>query len=84
MEEVAARDGYRSIKDPDMEGLGTGGKLGLFRSPEPNGEAAPAIFGVFPFAHHPHLPVILQNPAMQASAATHSLTNEERQDDFLP
>jgi len=30
-----------------MEGLGTGGKLGLFRSPEPNGEAAPAIFGVF-------------------------------------
>jgi hypothetical protein len=28
--------------------LATGGKLGLFRSPEPNGEAAPAIFGVFP------------------------------------
>jgi len=26
VEEVAARDGYRSIKDPDMEGLGTGGK----------------------------------------------------------
>jgi hypothetical protein len=24
------------------------GELGLFRSPEPNGEAAPAIFGVFP------------------------------------
>jgi hypothetical protein len=30
-----------------MEGLGTGGRLGLFRSPEPNGEAAPAIFGIF-------------------------------------
>jgi hypothetical protein len=26
VEEVAARDGYRSLKDPDMEGLGTGGK----------------------------------------------------------
>jgi len=25
--------------------LATGGKLGSFRSPEPNGEAAPAIFG---------------------------------------
>lgn len=58
--------------------MAPGGKLRLFRSPEPNGEAAPAIFGVFPFAHHPHLPVILQNPAIQASAATHSLTQEER------
>jgi hypothetical protein len=72
------------LKIPTWKALAPGGKLRLFRSPEPNGEAAPAIFGVFPFAHHPHLPVILQNPAMQASAATHSLTNEERQDDFLP
>jgi len=30
-----------------MEGPGTGEGFGLFRSPEPTGEAAPAIFGFF-------------------------------------
>jgi len=30
-----------------MKCLAPGGRLRLFRSPEPNGEAAPAIFGVF-------------------------------------
>jgi len=52
---------------------GTGGRLRYFRSPEPNGEAAPAIFGVFLRLTNPHPPVLSQNPAMPVYAATHSL-----------
>jgi hypothetical protein len=34
--------------------LAAGGRLRYFRSPEPNGEAAPAFFGVYPGDRHLH------------------------------
>ena len=34
-------------QNPDTEGLGNGGSVKRFRSPEPNGETALAIFGLF-------------------------------------
>lgn len=47
---VVQYGGCSKSTDPDTEEpIATGGKLGCFRVPEPNGEAAPALFGIFDF-----------------------------------
>lgn len=44
---VVQYGGCSKSTDPDTEEpIATGGKRGCFRVPEPNGEAAPALFGV--------------------------------------
>ena len=46
---AAQYGGFNKSTGPDTEGpIATGGKLGCFRPPEPNGEAVPAFFGISP------------------------------------